>query len=113
MSGSICRAAIAPKSSGSLGQHVSADLAPALALHRPSAQPVVTERRDHTARRALLSRVAMEYDEMPALRLTAAQARRLFGLREDICARVFGILVQGGVLECDVQGLYARVRNRP
>ena len=65
------------------------------------------ERRNLASRQALLHRIAMEYDEMPGLRLTAAQAQRLFGLREDICMRVFNALVDAAILRRDVNG-YAR-----
>ena len=45
---------------------------------------------------------------MPGLRLTAAQAQRLFGLRDDICMRVFSPLVDVAILRRDVNGSYAR-----
>ena len=48
---------------------------------------------------------------MPALCLSAVQAERLFGLREDICMRVFNTLVEAGILRRDVKGLYRRARN--
>ena len=70
------------------------------------ARPI--ERRDLTSRRALLHRITMEYDEMRGLRLNAAQAQRLFGLREDICRRVFDALVDAAILRRDVNNLYAR-----
>lgn len=70
--------------------------------------PAVLDRRDHSARAALLRRVAGEFDETPALRLTAAQARRLFALREDICARVLAALVEHDLLEQDAGGLFVR-----
>jgi hypothetical protein len=45
---------------------------------------------------------------MPGLCLTAAQAQRLFGLREDICLRVFKTLVDAAILRRDVHGAYRR-----
>jgi hypothetical protein len=66
------------------------------------------ERRDLTSRRALLHRITMEYDEMRGLRLSAAQAQRLFGLREDIYRRVFNALVDAAILRRDVKDRYAR-----
>ena len=72
-----------------------------------SARGTPEEHRDHASRRELLRRIRVEYDEMPGLRLTAAQARRLFGLREDICARVLDALVHGGVLRRDENGAFA------
>lgn len=62
---------------------------------------------------ALSRRIAMEYDEMPGLCLTAAQAQRLFGLREDVCMRVFDALVDAAILRRDVNGSYARAGLRP
>jgi hypothetical protein len=60
------------------------------------------------SRQALLRRITEEYNEMPKLRLTAAQAQRLFGLREDVCTRVLRALVDVAVLRRDVNGSYAR-----
>ena len=76
----------------------------------PSGRASPIERRNLTSRQALLHRIAREYDEMPGLRLTAAQAQRLFGLREDICMRVFNALVDAAILRRDVNIGY--VRNR-
>ena len=45
---------------------------------------------------------------MRGLRLTAAQAQRLFGLREDIFLRVFNALVDAAILRRDVKNGYAR-----
>ncbi len=66
------------------------------------------ERRNLTSRQALLHRITTEYDEIRGLRLTAAQAQRLFGLREDICLRVFNALVEAAILRRDVNHRYAR-----
>ena len=38
---------------------------------------------------------------MPCMRLTAGQARRLFGLRSDVCQRILTALVRQGSLSCD------------
>ena len=65
------------------------------------------ERRDSAAREQLVERVAAEFREMPCLRLTPAQAERLFGLRTDISARVIGELVRQGILRMDEDGRYA------
>ena len=66
------------------------------------------ERRDPAARAALLRRVEVEYHDMPGLRLTRAQAQRLFGLREDICVRVLEALVQAQILRVDPSGSFVR-----
>jgi hypothetical protein len=64
------------------------------------------ERRDATSRDQLVQRVIAEFHEMPCLRLTPAQAQRLFGLRDDVSARVIDDLVQKGVLRLDPDGRY-------
>jgi hypothetical protein len=74
-------------------------LATAAVLARPrlpGKDPI--ERRDQTKRYALLRRVYREFDEMPGLLLTAAQAARLFELRPDIAARILDGLAEGRVL---------------
>ena len=59
------------------------------------------ERRDGAARQAVLRRVYGEFQEMPCLRLTGPQARRLFGLRTDVCQRVLASLVRDEKLVCE------------
>jgi hypothetical protein len=51
----------------------------------------------------LLQRVYAGFQEMPCLRLTAAQAQRLFGLRADVCERLLTELVADGWLACESQ----------
>lgn len=53
------------------------------------------ERRNAASRANLLLRVMAEFAEMPGLRLTHAQARRLSGLREDVSVRVLAALSTG------------------
>lgn len=66
------------------------------------------ERRDAASRQALLRRIVAEYDELPALCLTTVQAKRLFDLREDICARVLDQLVAVTILRRDGNGQFRR-----
>jgi hypothetical protein len=66
----------------------------------------VPDRRDHGSREKLLSRVKGEFEEMPCLRLTQAQAQRLFGLRGDVCERVLATLVANETLRLDVDRRY-------
>jgi hypothetical protein len=54
-------------------------------------------------------RILAEFDELPALCLTTAQAERLFALREDIRQRVFDSLVDAAILRRDARGLYRRI----
>lgn len=66
------------------------------------------ERRAPGTREDLLVRVTAEYREMPGLTLTLPQARRLFGLRDDICRRVLRTLLEREVLHLTVEGFYAK-----
>lgn len=53
---------------------------------------------DTTVDRALHARIRAEYYEMPGLRLTLAQAARLFNLEPVHCERVLHTLVSDGAL---------------
>jgi hypothetical protein len=55
-----------------------------------------------------LTQIVEQYLEMPGLSLTLAQARRLFGLGGDVCARHLEYLVQQGFLTRTSRGLYVR-----
>jgi len=66
------------------------------------------DRRDPHTRERLQRRVRSEFDEMPGLNLTLAQAVRLFGIREDICIRVLGELIAEGLLHEASRERYAR-----
>jgi hypothetical protein len=65
-----------------------------------------TERRDAAGRQLLRRRFQLEYQELPGMSLTAAQAARLFALREDVCLRILEELVQAGVLKRKWEGRY-------
>jgi hypothetical protein len=65
-----------------------------------------TERNSGTAGHAvedgtIHARIQAEYREMPGLKLTLAQASRLFNLEPHRCARALETLVSGGVLWTD------------
>ncbi|MGB2716543.1 MAG: hypothetical protein WBC51_20335 [Vicinamibacterales bacterium] len=49
-----------------------------------------------------------EYREMPGMRLTFAQVRRLWNLSADECARVLDYLVSSGVLTQDDDRRFCR-----
>jgi hypothetical protein len=72
-----------------------------LQFHSP--QPSGIDRRYHPSHHELLERVWGEFHEMPCLRLTAAQAQRLFGLSADVCERILAGLVADGRLACENQ----------
>jgi hypothetical protein len=57
---------------------------------------------------AVLRRVRAEFVEMPGLRLTPAQATRLWGLEGDACHTVINALVASSFLRWTATGAVAR-----
>ncbi len=57
----------------------------------------------------VLQRIQGEYLEMPGLRLTPAQAQRLWGLERDVCDALLGALVDANFLTQTRDGAYVRV----
>jgi hypothetical protein len=57
----------------------------------------------------VLQRIQGEYVEMPGLRLTAAQAQRLWGLERDICDALLGALVDAKFLARTRDGAFIRL----
>lgn len=68
--------------------------------------PSIDDRRNGASRLQLLHRIRAEFHEMPCLRLTCGQARRLFGMRPDVCDRVLATLVGEGTLTRGPDGRY-------
>ena len=60
----------------------------------------------------MLQRIAGEYLEMPGLRLTAAQAQRLFHLDAQLCTDLLHELVHLKFLTCAADGRYTRLSDR-
>jgi hypothetical protein len=56
----------------------------------------------------LLFRIRSEYEEMPGLCLTRAQAQRLWGLEEEACEAVLSALVLAGYLMTTHRGYIRR-----
>lgn len=90
------------------------------ALAMPALPPVRTavaqfplERRNLVMRERLERRVRAEFLEMPGLCITLPQARRLFGLPHDACARILGALAREGLLRLHDDGTYVRRDVRP
>jgi hypothetical protein len=54
----------------------------------------------------LLSRIRGEYAALPGLKLTLAQACRLWNVDERVCDLAFKVLIQDGVLARTVSGTY-------
>ena len=68
--------------------------------HHPHHAPTVDE--------ALLARIRGEYDEMPGLSLTPAQAERLWQLDRETCRTALNRLVQRRVLALTARGRYVK-----
>jgi hypothetical protein len=60
---------------------------------------------------AVLVRVQSEYLEMPGLKLSEAQARRLWGLDGNTCRAVLLTLIERGFLKRSPNGHYVRARG--
>ena len=52
--------------------------------------------------------IGAEYDGLPRLSLTVAQAQRLWSIDADIARRVLDSYVESGYLSLTVEGLYLR-----
>jgi hypothetical protein len=59
----------------------------------------------------LIPRIRAEYLEMPGLRLTSAQASRLWGLDSRTCQRLLHTLVDAYFLTCTPDGMYRRAES--
>src|SRR5215212_11191080 len=57
----------------------------------------------------VLQRIQGEFLEMPGLRLTPAQAQRLWGLERDVCDALLGALVDAKFLSQTRDGAYIRL----
>lgn len=60
-----------------------------------------------------ITRIKAEFEEMPGLRLTTSQARRLCGVDEMICKAVLDALVDSGFLCVKGEGVYSRRTDGP
>ena len=58
-----------------------------------------------------LDRITREYQQMPGLRLTSAQAMRLFALDRAACARALNTLELTGFLTRDEHDQYMRLQG--
>lgn len=56
----------------------------------------------------LVQRVQAEFLEMPGLRLTVPQARRFWGLEEELCDAILSTLVEARFLRRTRDGAFAR-----
>jgi hypothetical protein len=63
--------------------------------------------------REALDRIRAEFEEMPCLRVTLPEARRLFGLPDTATAQVLRHLVDEGFLDTTGRGEYFRRAAHP
>jgi hypothetical protein len=61
----------------------------------------------------LLQRIRAEYQESPGMRLTRAQAQRLWGLDAGTCDTLLGHLLDTGFLRRTMGNGYVRADNWP
>jgi len=61
----------------------------------------------------LLARIRGQYREMPGLRLTLQQARRLLGLDTMTCAAALAVLERAGFLATTRDGRFVLAENGP
>jgi hypothetical protein len=59
----------------------------------------------------VLQRIQGEFVEMPGLRLTAAQAQRLWNLERDVCDAMLGALVDAKFLSQTRDGAFVRTEG--
>ena len=59
----------------------------------------------------VLQRIQGEFVEMPGLRLTPAQAQRLWGLEPDVCDALLGALVDAKFLAQTRDGAFVRMEG--
>ena len=59
----------------------------------------------------VLQRIQGEFVEMPGLRLTTAQAQRLWGLERDMCDALLGALVDAKFLAQTRDGSFIRMEG--
>jgi Crp-like helix-turn-helix protein len=85
-------------------------LVPAVA--RLSETPL-TERRNVAARTTLLCRIRSEFEEMPGLSLTLAQAAKLFGIPPETCSRILAQFAEEGLLCLTINRQYIVRIERP
>ena len=61
----------------------------------------------------VLQRIQGEFIEMPGLRLTPAQAQRLWGLDREVCDELLGALVDAKFLSQTRDGAFKRTDDGP
>jgi DNA-binding IclR family transcriptional regulator len=77
------------------------------------ARLTLPERRNVTARTTLLRRIRSEFEEMPGLSLTLAQAAKLFGVPPEVCSRILAQFAEEGLLSLTINRRYTLRIQRP
>jgi hypothetical protein len=77
---------------------------------RPLRATLPVDRPDALRNDTLSLRFLSEFEEMPAMVLSLAQAARLFGIPLTVCATVLGELVEVGALRRTADGRYGSVK---
>src|SRR6185295_11755977 len=72
-------------------------------------EPAMEERLDWTDQ--ILRRIRAEFLEMPGMRLTLSQAKRLWGLDEQTCAPALELLITDRFLSRRPDGTYTRLAD--
>src|SRR5258708_18716039 len=78
---------------------------------QPRVRAVDIARQAFLSHDTLLTRIRAEYQEMPGLRLTLAQAQRLHGVQQALCRIVLDVLVDEKFLCVKSDGHYARLTD--
>lgn len=73
----------------------------------------VRDRRNHSARRALVDRIRGEFLEMHGVPLTDGEIARLMGVPQPACERILGALIHEGALRLNLDGRYLAADPRP
>lgn len=58
-------------------------------------------------RRELVRRIRAEFEEMPGLSLTSAQASKFFGMSPEVCADILANLIEEGMLSLNGDRRYS------
>jgi len=61
----------------------------------------------------VLQRIQGEFTEMPGLRLTPAQAQRLWGLDQNVCEQLLDVLVKADFLSQTRDGSFIKTDGGP
>ena len=73
----------------------------------PCSPPLGADDADRV-RRALGCRIRGEFEEMPGLSLTSAQASTFFGMSPDVCADILANLIEEGMVSLNSDRRYSR-----